>query len=63
MNPPLRGGSSLLTRLDLTDEEIVKDATSELHRCETEPQFAAWSRKWGDAAMTTLSQAHAEGAF
>lgn len=46
--PPLCGpangiGSSLLTRMDLEDEENVKDAVFQLRRCVTDAELAAWA--------------------
>jgi hypothetical protein len=43
----LFGESTLLSRLDVTDDEVVKDAAFELQRCADDLQHARWARRWG----------------
>jgi hypothetical protein len=47
-------GSTLLSRLDLSDVEAVKDADHELRRATTDADLAGWARKWGGASMHAL---------
>jgi hypothetical protein len=55
-------GSALLSRFDLTDEEVAKDAAHQLSRCADDFQFAAWARRWGDALVRhALDPLPAEG--
>jgi len=50
-------GSTLLSRLDMSDVENVKDADHQLRRCVSDADFAAWARKWGGASMQALRDA------
>lgn len=44
--------SQLLTRMDMSDEENVKDAHAELRRAENDPaKLAVWAAKWGEALV------------
>lgn len=45
------GHFALLSRMDLSSDEVVKDAHHELRRCVSESDFGAWARKWGEAAL------------
>lgn len=49
--------SELLSRCDLTDEEVRKDALHELARAEAagEAALAQWARTWGRAALAALA--------
>lgn len=40
--------STLLSRLDVSDIEVVKDARHDLRRCRTEKDFADWAATWGE---------------
>lgn len=55
-------GVTDLARLDLSDEENVKDAAHELRRCASDHDFAQWARRWGEVAIRRASdvagQAH-----
>lgn len=54
--------SQLLTRLDLSDTENVKDAQAELRRAGNDPaKLAVWAGKWGDALC--MRALEAEGAL
>jgi hypothetical protein len=45
----VEGEVSLLTRLDMTDDENVKDARHKLERASTDIQLAEWAREYGAA--------------
>jgi hypothetical protein len=49
-------GASLLSRLDFSDSEVVKDAEHEFQRCSTDSDFARWARKWGATAIVRLHE-------
>lgn len=49
-------GASLLSRLDFSDSEVVKDAEHEFQRCSTDSDFARWARKWGANAIVRLHE-------
>jgi hypothetical protein len=53
----LFGESPLLTRLDLSDEENIKDAAHQLARCRDDFQFAAWARRWGEPLVQRAQDA------
>jgi hypothetical protein len=40
-----------LTRLDLSDAENVKDCAFQFRRCDTNADFAAWAKRWGDPLL------------
>lgn len=40
--------SSLLTRLDVSDAENVREARERLRMCRTEADFANWAATWGE---------------
>lgn len=40
--------SSMLTRLDCSDPENVKDARHQLRACRTEADYARWAATWGE---------------
>lgn len=40
--------SSMLSRLDCSSEENVKDALHQLRRCRTEADYANWAAAWGE---------------
>ena len=44
------------TRLDLTQDEPLKDAEAALRRCEAggDAAYAAWAREWGGATLLAL---------
>jgi hypothetical protein len=44
-------GSALLSRLDLTRDENIRDARHELERATDPERLAAWAAKWGRAAL------------
>jgi hypothetical protein len=54
-------GSTLLSRLDMSDAENVKDADHQFRRCASEADFAAWAQKWGGASMHALLNAPPTG--
>lgn len=45
------------SRDDLTDQEIIKDARHQLHRCKSDEDYAAWAKRWGEPAMGVLLRA------
>ena len=40
-------GAPLLSRLDLSRDDNLRDAEHELNRCNSDRDFATWARKWG----------------
>lgn len=53
--------SQLLTRLDMSDVENVKDAQAELHRAANDTaKLSVWAAKWGEALCIRCVEA--EGA-
>ena len=42
---------TLLSRLDASGDEVLKDARHELHRCAADRDFSAWARKWGEPLL------------
>lgn len=40
--------SRMLSRLDCSSEENVKDALHQLRRCRTEADYANWAATWGE---------------
>lgn len=46
--------SAMLSRMDLSDVEVAKDADFEFRRCGCDADLAAWARKWGAAATLAL---------
>ena len=47
-------GSALQTNRDVADEEVAKDFVHELRRCRSNEDYAAWAKRWGDAAAERL---------
>lgn len=47
-------GSALQTNRDVADEEVAKDFVHELRRCQSNEDYAAWAKRWGDAAAERL---------
>lgn len=47
-------GSALLSRMDLSDGEVIKDAAHQFRRCDSEAALAGWARKWGGAFVAKL---------
>lgn len=58
-------GASLLSRLDLSNDEVAKDCEHELRRCGDDAHFAKWARKWGEPIVGRLHDggAYSEEAF
>lgn len=52
-------GSSLLSRLDCSVEENVKEARHQLRRCRTEREFADWAATWGEN-LCTAAESHSQ---
>lgn len=47
-------GGARLARMDLSDNEVVKDAEHALSHCQSDFDFARWARNWGQLAMDRL---------
>lgn len=54
---PARFASTMLSRLDLSDGEVLKDAEHQFQRCTTDADFASWARTWGAPVITHLRDA------
>lgn len=44
----------ILTRQDLTDPEVVRDALADYRRASDDAALLAWARKWAEPAMNAL---------
>lgn len=49
-------GGALLSRLDLSQEDIVRDAEAQLHRASSDADLARWARVWGDPVISRLHE-------
>lgn len=49
-------GASLISRLDVSEDEPLKDAVHQLRRCVSADDYMAWATTWGEPALARLQE-------
>lgn len=44
----------IITRQDLTDPEVVKDALADFRRLQNDEALLAWAKRWAEPALNAL---------